>query len=120
MNYKKIKDDMKPTPHAHISQLSSTDPDLDLYQWQRLADYSDSSFLNFYLCFRSNQSLVSDFDEKKVSSGNIMTILGVIATLLLLGSALWCRSVEGNQSYLILEEAMEGGNAPTLNSLFNY
>ena len=47
-----------------------------------------------------------------------MTILGVTATLLLLGSALWCRSVEGSQSYPILEEAMEVGNAPTLNSLF--
>ena len=84
----------KVTQRAHLSQLSSTDPDLDLSPRQRLADYSES--------------LVSDFESECPSSGEkIMTILGVIATLLLLGSALWCRSVEGNQSYLILEEAME-------------
>ena len=111
---------MKHTPYRNISQLSSIDPDLDLYQWQRLADYSDSSFLNFYLYAGSDRSLVFDVDKKKASSRNIMTILGVTVTLLLLGSALWCRSVELNQSYPILEEAMEVENAPTLNSLFNY
>ncbi len=112
---------MKPIPHAHISQLSSTDPDLDLYQWQRLADYSDSSFLNFYLYAGSDRSLGADFDTEGTSSGKkIMTILGVTATLLLLGSALWCGSVECNQSYPILEEAMEVENAPAVNSFFNY
>ena len=68
----------------NISQLSSTEPDLELSPRQRLADYSES--------------LVSDFDSEGPSSGKkIMTILGVTATLLLLGSALWCRS-EFNQA----------------------
>ena len=110
---------MKPTPHAHTSQLSSTDPDIDLYQWQRLADYSESSFFNFYLYAGSDRSLGADFDSEGASSRNIMTILGVTVTLLLLSSALWCRS-EFNQSYPILEEAIEVENAPTVNSLFNH
>ena len=111
---------MKPIPHRNISQLSSIDPDLELYQWQRLADYSDSSFSNFYLYSRSYQNSVSDFDKKKVFSGNIMTFLGFTATLLLLGSALWCRLSQFSQPYQILEEPMEIENAPTVNSFLNY
>ena len=107
---------MKPIPYRNISQLSSIDPDLDLYQWQRLADYSDSSFLNSYLYAGSDRS----FDTEGASSGKkTMTILGVTATLLLLGSALWCPG-EFNQSYPILKEAMEVENAPAVNSFFNY
>ncbi len=111
---------MKPTNNRHISPLSSSEPDLDLYQWQRLADYSDSSFWNFYFFCRGDQNSRSDFDKKKVFSRNLITILGLIATLLLLGSALWCRSVQLNQPYPILEEPIERENAPTINSLFNY
>ena len=60
---------MKPIPTRNISKLSSTEePNIDLYQWQRLADYSDSSFSNFYLYAGSDRSLGSDFDAK-ASSG---------------------------------------------------
>ena len=89
---------MKPTPARNISQLSSIDPDIELSPRQRLADYSDSSSLNFYLSAGRDRSLVFDSDAKASSGKKIMTILGVIATLLLVGSALWCCSVEGTQS----------------------
>ena len=111
---------MKPIPRPSRSQLSSVDPDLDLYQWQKLADYSDSRFSNFYPYAGSNQSLVSEFDSESPSSRNIMIILGVTATLLLIGSALWCRSVELNQPYPILEEAIEIENAPTVQQLIYF
>ena len=92
---------MKPTPARNISKLSYTELELELYQWQRLADYSDSSSLNFYLSAGRDRSLVSENDAQASSGKKIMTILGVIATLVLCGSALWCRSVEGTQSYEI-------------------
>ena len=106
---------MKPIPHRNISELPSIDPDLEPYQWEKLADYSDSSFLNFYLYAGSDRSLGSDFDTTKTSSRNIMTILGVAASLVLLGSALWSHSVGCNQSYSILEETIEVENAPAVN-----
>ena len=87
---------MKPIPHQNISQLSSVDPELESYRWEKLADYSESNLLNFYLYAGSNRSLASEFDTTNVSRGKSVTILGVVATLLLLGSAFWCRSIELN------------------------
>ncbi len=110
---------MKPIPHRNISQFSSVDPDLEPYQWAKLADYSDSSFLNFYFYAKSDRSLLSDFDTGRVASRNTIAILGVTAALFLLGSALWCRSVELHQPYPIFPETMEVGNAAAVNSLFN-
>ena len=111
---------MKPTPDQNRSKLSSTEPDLDLCQWERLADYAtDRSFLNFYLYPGCDQRGSYDLRCYKNNSQKLMTILGVTASLLLIGSALWYRSVELNYPSPILEETMEGENAPTVNSLEN-
>ncbi len=90
---------MKPTSDGNISQLSSIDLEKEPILWEKLADYSDSSFSNFYLYFQRSGP---GSDQRKGSDRKIMTILGVTATLLQLGSALWCRSFELNQSSPIL------------------
>ncbi len=103
---------MNPKPNPHLSRLCSTEPDIDLSQWQRLADYLGGSFSTVS---GSEQSLRAKKVRQSLWQG-IMALVG-ITTILLLGSALWYHSHQSYQSSRIIKEQIKIQYAPTFETL---